>query len=108
MKKHLDFLMDVANYTAEDISSHLNILKRNLNELKTRNAEMDALNITSTHVKCLMVQKSRRIYLRDIEIQCRKNIKDPRIAQNFDLVENRIKMELAKRNSLKKGLELER
>lgn len=96
----MDFFLDEVDYSVDDINTHLYIFRRNLNEVKKREREMNEVNMHSKKLRLGLMQKSRKNYLDYIVNYCKKNMENENIAEKVRSIEERIKMELAQQKSL--------
>lgn len=67
IQNHLNFLLNEANYTIEDINATLSIFQTKYDELKVRFFEMTEMN---HRPKLYELKLSRTLYLRKIKIIC--------------------------------------
>lgn len=88
MKAHLDYLLNETHFTSEDISSHVSVFGRNLDELKLRLNELHAIGLIPRKLYLLCLDSKR--YLEMVGKFFReKNC--PIISFKFKSIEKRIK-----------------
>lgn len=90
IKQHLDYLLNEAKITIEDITLHPSIFKSSLDELKIRVNELRSLGLL---FDVAFLKLDRKGYLERIKTRSKYKIKinDEHFFNNFHAIEDRIK-----------------
>lgn len=85
LSEHIDYLLNEASYTTDDINGHIFILRCSLTEIKCRLHELNALNYRP---KLYLLASTRRSYLDKIKVLCREAENGMR---KYEKIESRVR-----------------